>query len=571
MSLLIVIIVLALVFDYINGFHDAANSIATVVSTKVLTPFQAVVWAAFFNFVAFFIFQDHAVANTIGKTVNQDFITLGVILAGLVAAIFWSLLTWWYGIPSSSSHTLIGGFAGAAMCRAFIDHGFFLSWDKIVDSKIILSTVAFIFLAPLIGMCISMFITIVTIIQNIYLRILIIALATFGAVLMFDKFENNKMEEGVEKFLKIEKYKKDIASAELNLLKDVNDIKSQQALKSSKDKLNAAMPNYEKLIKMVNAFDEVGASKIAKDAFDQGLLSDIAPSKLKDEVRNANGYLILESEASSDIKKKNEYLLVKEVTENYKNPLKSFLNQEISKDSLLVAINKIYPIAPANLVAVNKKIDGFSIEKSLKKTIEKADNSNIVWGIIFTAIFFCLIYVYVEKIKTPTAYKMAEMFKKLQLYSSAAFSIGHGGNDAQKVMGIIGAALIADGSMQEFSQLPDWVPFACYAAIGLGTMSGGWKIVKTMGSKITKVTPLEGVAAETAGAFTLFFTSQMGIPVSTTHTITGSIIGVGATKRLSAVRWGITLNLLWAWILTIPVSALVAALTYYIVMLTGIV
>ena len=157
------------------------------------------------------------------------------------------------------------------------------------------------------------------------------------------------------------------------------------------------------------------------------------------------------------------------------------------------------------------------------------------------------------------------MFKKLQLFSSAAFSIGHGGNDAQKVMGIIGAALIANGSIQDFSSLPNWVPIACYLAIGLGTMSGGWKIVKTMCSKITKVTPLEGVAAETAGAFTLFFTGQMGIPVSTTHTITGSIIGVGATKRLSAVRWGVTTNLLWAWILTIPVSGALAAITYYIV------
>ena len=157
------------------------------------------------------------------------------------------------------------------------------------------------------------------------------------------------------------------------------------------------------------------------------------------------------------------------------------------------------------------------------------------------------------------------MFKKLQLFSSAAFSIGHGGNDAQKVMGIIGAALIASGSIQDFGQLPNWVPVACYLAIGLGTMSGGWKIIKTMGSRITKVTPLEGVAAETAGAFTLFFTGQMGIPVSTTHTITGSIIGVGATKRLSAVRWGVTTNLLWAWVLTIPVSAALAAITYFIV------
>jgi PiT family inorganic phosphate transporter len=156
------------------------------------------------------------------------------------------------------------------------------------------------------------------------------------------------------------------------------------------------------------------------------------------------------------------------------------------------------------------------------------------------------------------------MFKGLQLFSSAAFSLGHGGNDAQKVMGIIGAALIANGTIQDFGQLPNWVPIACYLAIGLGTLSGGWKIVKTMGTKITKVTPLEGVAAETAGAFTLFFTGQMGIPVSTTHTITGSIIGVGATKRLSAVRWGVTTNLLWAWLLTIPVSAALAALTYWI-------
>ena len=178
-----------------------------------------------------------------------------------------------------------------------------------------------------------------------------------------------------------------------------------------------------------------------------------------------------------------------------------------------------------------------------------------------------LVYIYVEKIKTPTAYTVANMFKKLQLFSSAAFSIGHGGNDAQKVMGIIGAALIASGSIQDFGQLPGWVPISCYLAIGLGTMSGGWKIVKTMGTKITKVTPLEGVAAETAGAFTLFFTGQMGIPVSTTHTITGSIIGVGATKRLSAVRWGVTSSLLWAWILTIPVSAVLAAIIYWIVKL----
>jgi PiT family inorganic phosphate transporter len=161
-------------------------------------------------------------------------------------------------------------------------------------------------------------------------------------------------------------------------------------------------------------------------------------------------------------------------------------------------------------------------------------------------------------------------FRRLQLVSSAAFSLGHGSNDAQKVMGIIGAAYVAYNS-QKYGDVGTvlkeltWVPLACYTAIGLGTISGGWKIIKTMGSKITKVTPLEGVAAETSGALTLFMTEQMGIPVSTTHTITGSIIGVGATKRLSAVRWGVTINLLWAWILTIPISAIVAAIIYGII------
>src|SRR5205814_1517643 len=170
MSFLIVIIVLALIFDYINGFHDAANSIATVVSTKVLTPFQAVLWAACFNFVAFLIFKDHAVANTIAKTVNKEFITLPVIFAGLIAAIIWNLLTWWYGIPSSSSHTLIGGFAGAAVANAFIQHGGWMPIRDIIDSDKVLKTVSFIFLAPLIGMVISMFFTLVTVSQNTWIK-----------------------------------------------------------------------------------------------------------------------------------------------------------------------------------------------------------------------------------------------------------------------------------------------------------------------------------------------------------------------------------------------------------------
>ena len=565
MTLVIIIIALALIFDYINGFHDAANSIATVVSTKVLTPFQAVIWASIFNVVAYFIFKDHAVANTISKTVNKEFITLPVIFAGLIAAIFWNLLTWWYGIPSSSSHTLIGGFAGAAIAHAMSLKGMGYSWGKIVEGSIILNTILFIFLAPLIGMAISIFITIVTIMRNIWARIAIIAAVTFLTTLLFDKFETNKMDEGVQKLLKIDKYKQEVNDYEKTLALTPTDEKLKTALASSKDKLEKAMPNYINILGLVKNFDKLGAEEIAKQATANGWLKDIEASRLKDDIRNANDYLILEAAANTDSTAKAQFTIAKDATEKYKDPIKKYFNKELSVDSTLVALHAIYPIKEVNAKKVKAKIEKFSIEKNLAKDIDKADNGMIVWGIIFTSIFFCLIYLYVEKIKTPTAFTIAKMFKKLQLFSSAAFSIGQGGNDAQKVMGIIGAALIANGNIQNFSDLPIWVPIACYIAIGLGTLSGGWKIVKTMGTKITKVTPLEGVAAETAGAFTLFFTGQMGIPVSTTHTITGSIIGVGATKRLSAVRWGVTINLLWAWILTIPVSGLLAALTYWII------
>ena len=565
MTLVIIIIALALIFDYINGFHDAANSIATVVSTKVLTPFQAVVWAAIFNVVAYFIFKDHAVANTISKTVNKEFITLPVIFAGLIAAIFWNLLTWWYGIPSSSSHTLIGGFAGAAIAHAMSLKGMGYSWGKIVESSIILNTVLFIFLAPLIGMLISIFITIVTIMRNIWIRIAIIAAVTFLTTLLFDKFETNKMDENLQKFLKVDKYKKEVKDTEAKFTNNPTDVKVKEDLATAKDKLEKALPNYNNILGLIKDFDKLGAAEIAKQTTANGWLKDIEASRLKDDLRNANDYLILEAASNTDTAAKAQFAIAKDATEKYKDPLKKYFKKELSLDSTIVTLNAIYPIKDINIEKIKKKISGFSIEKALAKDIDKADNGKIVWGIIFTSIFFCLIYLYVEKIKTPTAFTVAKMFKKLQLFSSAAFSIGHGGNDAQKVMGIIGAALIANGNIQNFSDLPVWVPIACYVAIGLGTLSGGWKIVKTMGTKITKVTPLEGVAAETAGAFTLFFTGQMGIPVSTTHTITGSIIGVGATKRLSAVRWGVTINLLWAWILTIPVSGLLAALTYWII------
>jgi PiT family inorganic phosphate transporter len=329
-SLLVIVIILAIVFDFINGFHDAANSIATIVSTKVLSPFQAVLWAAIFNFAAYFVFKDHKVADTVAKIVFAQYVTLEVVLAGIIAAIGWNLLTWYYGIPSSSSHTLIGGFAGAGMAKAA---SMGLSVFEAVNFAPIIKVVAFIVLAPIIGMVIAVVINLII----------------------------------------------------------------------------------------------INISKNARPA-----------------------------------------------------------------------------------------------------TAEK-------W------------------------------FKRLQLVSSAALSFTHGGNDAQKVMGIIFAALVASKVVEAGSPMPEWIPLVCYTAISLGTMSGGWKIVKTMGTKITKVTSLEGVSAETAGAITLGITEHFGIPVSTTHTITGSIIGVGLTKRVSAVRWGVTYSLVWAWILTIPVSAVLSAIVFSVI------
>jgi PiT family inorganic phosphate transporter len=192
-------------------------------------------------------------------------------------------------------------------------------------------------------------------------------------------------------------------------------------------------------------------------------------------------------------------------------------------------------------------------------------SKNFKW--ILLGVILITISIFTLYLSQLSANRANKWFKRLQLVSSAIFSIGHGGNDAQKVMGIITAALIANGTIQKFEQMPIWVPLACYTAIAVGTMSGGWRIIKTMGTRITKVTPFEGVAAETAGALTLFASENLKIPVSTTHTITGAIIGVGATKRLSAVRWGVTVNLLWAWILTIPVSGLLAAGVYSLVRL----
>jgi len=459
MTLLFVVIALALIFDYINGFHDAANSIATVVSTKVLTPFQAVLWAAFFNFIAFFIFKDHAVANTIGKTVHAQFITLQVILSGLIAAICWNLLTWWYGIPSSSSHTLIGGFAGAAIAHALaVADGFQLK--DVVEGSKITWTLLFIFLAPLMGMVISICITLVTIMRDVWARVGLMVLSGVAIWMAFGYFMHQKQEEVLSKHFELKEL--------------------EQAAETDP----AAAADHQK------ALARFDAARIHLDDF--------------------------------------------------------------------------VPGGGARTAARIKASDPLVDESRLGRDLDRADNHVLRYCIMAGLLIFILAYIYVERVKTPTAHSIANMFKRLQLLTSASFSVGHGGNDAQKVMGIIAAALVANGDIGDIKEMPFWVPFACYTAIGLGTLSGGWRIVKTMGTRITKVTPLEGVCAETSGAFTLFFTEQAGIPVSTTHTITGSIIGVGAVKRTSAVRWGITIRLLWAWILTIPVSALLAGFCYWL-------
>jgi PiT family inorganic phosphate transporter len=326
----IAIIAVALAFDYINGFHDAANSIATVVSTRVLSPGQAVIWAAFFNFVAAFFFGT-AVAKTIGKgMIDLSAVSFGVIFGGLMGAIIWDLITWYYGLPTSSSHALIGGYAGAAIAAS---GGF----SVIISSGWYL-TLSFIVLAPLMGMSL--------------------------------------------------------------------------------------------------------------------------------------GFL------------------------------------------LMLAVFWIFR----------------------KTSIAKVDKG----------------------------------FRVGQLFSAAAYSLGHGGNDAQKTMGIITAVLIAGGFLGtaadgKLPEPPLWVILSAHSAIALGTLTGGWRIVKTMGSKIAKLQPVGGFCAETAGAITLAIATHFGIPVSTTHTITGAIVGVGSTKRLSAVKWGVAGRIVWAWVLTIPAAGIIAAISYFLI------
>ncbi len=322
MSFLSIIVALVLVFDFINGFHDSANSIACVVSTKVLSPIAAVLMAAFFRFMAFFIFH-LKVASTISfGVVKPDAINLNVIAAATVAAIIWNLLTWWWGLPSSSSHTLVGGLIGAAITSS--------GFSSVIAPGVI-KIIAFIFIAPLLGFVLSY---------------------TLSTLIMW----------------------------------------------------------------------------------------------------------------------------------------------------------------------IFRKIPPFTIDK---------------W------------------------------FRRLQILSASSFSLGHGGNDAQKSMGLIWAAMIITGAVSQDADMPPiWVVLSCYTALAMGTLFGGWRIVKTMGQKITKLKPFEGFCAETAGSIALVTATHWGIPVSTTHTITGAIIGVGARKGVTAVKWGVTRNIYWSWILTIPISGIFGGIMY---------
>ncbi len=593
MTLLIVIIILALVFDYINGFHDAANSIATVVSTKVLTPFQAVLWAALFNVIAFFIFKDHSVANTIAKTVKPSFITLPVIFSGLIAAIFWNLLTWWYGIPSSSSHTLIGGFAGAAICAAFLKDSNTELW-QIIDNGKIGKTVLFIFCAPLIGMLISMFFTIVMVNPNTWLKCGILALTGAGIWFSFIQFQNGKVQENVTKFYRIEKNETIVKEEQLKLAKE-KDIAKIEAINKliaeTQEKVTKANTAVGISKPFLEQYESNGADFVVKGILENADIKTTITSRFGDKLKSffevdKKTALYNKDTANKDLKAAMKFAKVS--VDSLKQYGKMY--HTVGWDSMVATMvakqgftdpkeistfkNKMTSLDEKELAAARASgsKDLVGIAKDLKKEIVKSDNKILRYFLLGAFLIFILSFIYTEKIKTPSASRTSSLFKRLQLLSSAGFSIGHGGNDAQKVMGIIAAVLVANGDYNAIDQAmkQDWIPLACYAAIGLGTLSGGWKIVKTMGTKITKVTPLEGVTAETAGATTLFLTEQMGIPVSTTHTITGAIIGVGATKRLSAVRWGVTVNLLWAWILTIPISATVAALTYYIVQLIGL-
>ena len=530
--LLIVVIGIALLFDLVNGFHDAANSIATVVSTKVLTPFQAVIWAAFFNILAFWVF-DMSVGNTVAKTVDNTAIDLWVILAGLLAATAWNLLTWWLGIPSSSSHTLIGGFAGAAVTHVAITKGSLWAGFGVIAGKEILTVIFFIFLAPIIGGLISYLITVVTIARNFWYKLIVIlGLSTITMLTMVYMIEFMDIKPimmyilggMIIIFILVYTYHYIFYRNRPSALREGEMHKKLQLLSSAAFSLGHGGADSQKVMGIICAALLVYGNMARKEGKEDLIGKQFAITELVQvEYHNEEGKL-----------------------EKFK-PEYAFVN------SNLYYLNHKQIVDDKGQVLYNKK--GKLVAKGLKNIpTYKAINDSLT-----------KLEVYMNGKSLCDAKTKEVIFKDKKLNPKYAFA------------GIFSSVVNPNGELKKdykiktkvhSETMPFWIAFGCYLMIGLGTLMGGWKIVKTMGSRITKVTPLEGVCAETAGALTLFTVSNFGIPVSTTHTITGSIIGVGATRRLSAVRWGVTINLLWAWILTIPVSGALAALIYSIIYFT---
>lgn len=524
-TLLIVVIVIALLFDLVNGFHDAANSIATVVATKVLSPFQAVVWAAAFNILAFWIF-DMSVGNTVAKTVDASAIDLWVILAGLIAAIIWNLFTWWLGIPSSSSHTLIGGFAGAAIAHAGFD---------VVQMKEVLPVILFIFLAPFIGGIIAFLIALVTMSRRIFLKFFIILAGTGAIYLLMDymvEFMDMKpvmmyvvmIMLGI--FILAYLYYIIFHGKKQTALKESNMYKRLQLLSSAAFSLGHGGADSQKVMGIICAALMVFGNMARDGKIKEPINENFKISELMQiEYTNEEGKLK---------KFKPEYGVIDSVTYfadgddiiDLKSQEVIFTEEEANKSYSKAAIINDFE-------KVDDGLEKLHVYTKGKDIYDAATNELIFDG----------------------GKELQSSYSKAGMFANYVEEKGEM-KDGYKVKTKVNS-----------DTMPFWIAFGCYFMIGIGTLFGGWKIVKTMGSKITKVTPLEGVCAETAGALTLFTVSQMGIPVSTTHTITGSIIGVGATKRLSAVRWGVTIGLLWAWVLTIPVSAALAAITYYTICL----
>ncbi len=521
-TLLLIVIGIALLFDLVNGFHDAANSIATVVSTKVLTPFQAVLWAAMFNIIAFWVF-DMSVGNTVAKTVDNNAIDLWVILAGLLAATFWNLLTWWLGIPSSSSHTLIGGFAGAAVAHAGID---------VIAIGEIIKVVLFIFLAPFIGGFIAYLIAVVTISRSFWNKIFVIlllsSLTIFFMQYMIDFLDMKPIMMyiiiGMISVFVLVYIWFEIAygSKKPSAVKEANMHKKLQLLSSAAFSLGHGGADSQKVMGIICAallvYGNLGREgKLDKPIPKNLRITELMQIEFNDESGKKHKFKPEVAEVGGGI----YYIDHKSVIAAASG---TALYTEEGK-----AITRVQG-APS-FKAIDKEMHKIEIFTFGDALCDAKTNDTI----------------FVDK-TIDTTYKYASVFSEYIDGSTGELREGH------KIK-----------TKVHSDTMPFWVAFGCYLMIGIGTLMGGWKIVKTMGTKITKVTPLEGVCAETAGALTLFTVSQFGIPVSTTHTITGSIIGVGATKRLSAVRWGVTINLLWAWILTIPVSGLLAAIFYYLI------